>query len=119
MVPFMGKEDEISDLLFEIGVKRKVARVLASFVKTPAVTFREIGQDTGLSQPDVVTVMNYLKKQGWIRSLQNKPISRGRPVKIYELAKPMTEIMNAIEKEEIKKAHNQLQLIQKLRDCIR
>jgi predicted transcriptional regulator len=118
MVIFTGKEEEVADLLSDIGIKRNVARVLAFFTKTPVVTFRAIGRDTGLRQPEVVSVMQYLRKQGWIRNLQNKAGRRGRPVKIYELAKPITEIMNGIEKEKIKEVNDQLQLIQKLRNYV-
>jgi predicted transcriptional regulator len=66
----------------------------------------------------VASVKHYLKKQGWIKSQDNKAKSKGRPVKIYALAKPIPEIVNSIEKEKIKKANDQLQLIQKLRNCV-
>jgi predicted transcriptional regulator len=62
--------------------------------------------------------MQYLKKQGWIKSQENKAKSKRGPVKIYELAKPITEIINSIEKEKIKEANDQLQLIQKLRNYV-
>ena len=62
--------------------------------------------------------MQYLKKWGWIKSQENKAKSKGRPGNIYELAKPIAEIVNGIEKEKIKKANDQLQLIQKLRNYV-
>ena len=40
-------------------------------------------------------------------------------MRIYELAIPMTEIMNSIEKEKKSEARDQLALIRKLRDHIR
>jgi len=43
--------------------------------------------------------------------------SKGRPVKIYELAKLITEILDSIEKK--KEANNQLAHIQKLRNYLR
>jgi predicted transcriptional regulator len=54
--------------------------------------------------------------QGWIRSRESKAESKGRPVKIYELVKPITEIMEGIEKKKMKEATDQLAKIQKLRD---
>jgi predicted transcriptional regulator len=39
-------------------------------------------------------------------------------VKIYELAKPIPEIVNGIEKEKIKEANDQLQRIRKLRNYV-
>jgi predicted transcriptional regulator len=115
---FAGKEEELENLLFEIGIKRNVAKVLAFLTKTPMVTSRTIGQSTDLRKPEVAVVMQYLKKQGWIKSQENKAKSKRGPVKIYELAKPITEIINSIEKEKIKEANDQLQLIQKLRNYV-
>jgi len=112
-----GKEEELVNLLFGIGIKRNVAKVLTILTKTPMITSRTIGQGTDLRQTEVAIVMHYLKKQGWIKSQEDKVRSKGRPVRIYELAKPIPEIVNGIEKEKIKKANDQLQLIQKLRNC--
>jgi predicted transcriptional regulator len=62
--------------------------------------------------------MRYLMEHGWITSRESKAESKGRPVKIYELAKPINDIMDSIEKEKKKEANHQLQLIQKLRNYI-
>jgi predicted transcriptional regulator len=115
---FAEKEEELVNLLFELGIKRNVAKVLVFLAKTQTVTSRAIKRGTDLRRLEVATVMQYLKKQGWIRSQKNKAKSKGRPVKIYELAKPIAEIVNGIEKEKIKEANDQLQLIQKLRNCV-
>jgi len=112
------KEEELVNLLFGIGIKRNVAKVLVFLTKTPMVTSRAIDRGTDLRHLEVATVMQYLKKQGWIRSQENKARSKGRPVKIYELAKPIPEIVSGIEQEKIKEANDQLQLIQKLRNYV-
>ena len=115
---FAEKEGELVNLLFGLGIKRNVAKVLVFLAKTPMVTSREIVRGTDLRHLEVVTVMQDLKKQGWIKSQENKATDKGRPGKIYELAKPIAEIVNSIEKEKIKKTNDQLQLIQKLRNCV-
>jgi predicted transcriptional regulator len=112
------KEKELVNLLFGIGIKRNVAKVLVFLAKTPTVTSRAIDRGTDLRHLEVATVMQYLKKQGWIKSQKNKAMSKGRPVTIYELAKPIPEIVNGIEKEKIKEANDQLQRIQKLRNYV-
>ena len=112
------KEEELVNLLFEIGIKRNVAKVLVFLTKTPMVTSRAIDRGTNLRHLEVATVMQYLKKQGWIKSQEDKVRRKGRPVKIYELAKPIPEIVSGIEKEKIKEANDQLQLIQKLRNYL-
>jgi len=112
------KEEEYVNLLFGIGIKRNVAKVLVLLAKTPTVTSRAIDRGTDLRHLQVATVIQYLKKQGWIRSQENKARSKGRPGKIYELAKPIPEIVSSIEKEKIKEANDQLQRIQKLRNYV-
>jgi predicted transcriptional regulator len=63
--------------------------------------------------------MHYLMDQGWITCRESKAENKGRPVKIYKLAKPIADIMDSIEKETENKAKNQLALIRKLRNFIR
>jgi predicted transcriptional regulator len=112
------KEEELVNLLFGIGIKRNVAKVLVFLAKTPTVTSRAIDRGTDLRHLEVATVIQYLKKRGWIKSQENKARSKGRPGKIYELAKPIPEIVSSIEKEKIKEANDQLQRIQKLRNYV-
>ena len=115
---FTEKEEEFVNLLIEIGTKRNVAKVLVFLANTPEATSRAIERGTDLRQPEVSIAMRYLMEQGWIKSRESKAESKGRPVKIYELAKPITEIMDGIEKGKKKEANYQLQMIQKLRDYI-
>jgi len=116
---FTEKEEEFANLLIEIGTKRNVAKVLVFLANIPEATSHEIERGTDLRQPEVSIAMWYLMEQGWIKSRESKAESKGRPVKIYELAKPITEILDSIEKKKEKEANNQLAHIQKLRDCLR
>ena len=54
--------------------------------------------------------MQYLMDRDWIVSRESKHDGQGRPVKIYKLAKPMTDIMDSIEKEIENKSNNQSDL---------
>ncbi|MCX5841105.1 MAG: ArsR family transcriptional regulator [Deltaproteobacteria bacterium] len=116
---FTEKEEEFVNLLIEIGTKTNVAKVLVFLANTPEAMSHAIERGTDLRQPEVSLAMRCLMKQGWIKIRENKAKSKGRPVKIYELVKPITDIMDSIEKEKKKEANHQLQLIQKLRNHIR
>jgi predicted transcriptional regulator len=116
---FTEKEEEFTNLLTEIGTKRNVARVLVFLAKIPEATSREIERGADLRQPEVSIATWYLMERGWIRSRENKPESKGRPVKIYKLTKPITEILDSIEKEKEKDAINQSALFRKLEDYLR
>jgi len=99
VIYFTEKEEELVNLLFETGIKRNVAKVLVFLAKTPTGTSRVIEQGTDRRQSEVATVMQCLRKEGWIRNQGNKATSKGRPAKIYELVKPITEIMNGFEEK--------------------
>ena len=116
---FTKKEEEFANLLTETGTKKTIAKVLVFLANTPEATSREIERGTDLRQPEVSLAMRYLKEQGWISSRESKAESKGRPVKIYKLSRPVNKIMDNIEKEKKAEANNQLAMIQKVRDYIR
>jgi predicted transcriptional regulator len=115
---FTEKEEEFTSLLMGLGLKRNVAKVLVYLANTRESTSRDIERGTDLRQPEVSIAMRYLTECAWIKARESKTESKGRPVKIYELARPIGEIMDSIEKDKKREAKTQLDLIQKLRDHI-
>jgi predicted transcriptional regulator len=116
---FTEKEEEFANLLIKIGTQKNIAKVLVFLAKTPETTSHAIERDTGLRQPEVSIAIKYMTSQGWIRSRESEGESKGRPTKIYELAKPLHEIMNCFEEKKKTEAGDQLALVQKLREHIR
>lgn len=112
---FTEEDEEFSNLLTEIGLKRNVAKVLIYLAMTEEATSREIERSTDLRQPEVSIAMRTLKENEWIESRESKAESKGRPVKIYRLSKPITEIMDIIEINKREEVENQLKLIQEIR----
>lgn len=115
---FTEKEEEFANLLIEIGTKKNVAKVLVFLSSTPEATSRAIERGTDMRQPEISIAMKYLMDQGWIKSRESPSENKGRPMKVYELAKTITVIMDCIEKEKKNKANNQLALVRKLRDYL-
>ncbi|MBP2145862.1 putative transcriptional regulator [Methanofollis sp. W23] len=115
---FTQKEEEFATLLIDIGIKRNVAKVLVYLANTDEATSREIERGTDLRQPEVSIAMRYLKEKKWINTRESKAESKGRPVKIYSLSKPINEIIDIIEKNKRKEVDNQLALIEKARGLI-
>src|SRR5512133_1545203 len=91
---FTEKEEEFANLLVEIGTKRNVAKVLVFLANTPEATSHTIERGTDLRQPEISIAMRFLQDQNWITSRESRAESKGRPVKIYGLAKPIHEIMD-------------------------
>ena len=113
---FTEKEEEFANLLIEIGTKKNIAKVLVFLANAPEATSRDIERGTDLRQSEVSTAMSYLLGRNWISNRECKSESKGRPIKIYELAKPIAQIIDTIEKEKKMEAKSQLVLIQNLRN---
>lgn len=116
---FTEKEEAFVNLLIETGTKKNVAKLLVFLANVPEATSRSIERGTDLRQPEVSVAMKYLAHQGWIKERKKSFENKGRPMKVYELAVPMTKIMSFIEEEKKKEAKNQLALVGKLREYIR
>lgn len=113
---FTDKEEEFANLLIKIGTKKNIAKVLVFLAKTPQATSRAIERGTDMRQPEISIAMKYLMDQGWIRSRECSGDRKGRPIKIYDLAKSIHEIMDCIENAKKNEANNTLALVQKLRE---
>jgi predicted transcriptional regulator len=111
---FSDKEEEFAKLLIEIGTKRNVALVLVFLANTPEATSREIERSTDLRQPEVSVAMHQLLQRGWVNHRERSHASKGRPLKIYTLAKPFADIISVIEEEKKHEANMKIQLTKKL-----
>jgi predicted transcriptional regulator len=116
---FTDKEEEVVDLLIEVGIAKNIAKVLVFLANTPEATSRAIERGIDMNQPEVSVAMQTLMGQGWVKSRDGSPDSKGkrkgRPMKIYELAKPINDIISCIEDEKKTHAMNQIALLKKVR----
>ena len=115
---FTQDEEDLANLLIRIGLKRNVARVLVYLAHNPEATSREIERGTDLRQPEVSLAMASMIDQGWVSNREIKAENKGRPVKIYRLSRPISEITDALEREKREQANSQLSLIQQIRSYI-
>jgi predicted transcriptional regulator len=115
---FTDKEEELADLLIEIGIRKNVATVLVFLINKPEASSREIERGIDLRQPEVSNAMKYMKGQGWIKSREIPSEKKGRPVKLYSLRIPVREIMSDLEKAKKEEVKNQLARIRKMRDYL-
>jgi predicted transcriptional regulator len=118
VIYFTDKEEEFVNLLIEIGTRKNVAKILVFLANTPKASARVIERGVDMRQPEVSVAMTFLTDLGWIKNRENSSESKGRPMKIYELAKPMNEIIEIIENDKKTEAKKQLALVQKLRAYI-
>lgn len=115
---FTEREEEIVDILARLGIKKNIAKVVVYLSGVTEATSRMIERVTDLRQPEVSNTMRYLKENNWIEVREKKSESKGRPVKIYRLSKPINEITDKIEGETKLQTQVKLDLLQTLRDTI-
>ena len=115
---FTDKEEEFANLLVEIGTKKNVAKVLVFLASTPEATSRAIERGADMRQPEISMAIKYLMGQGWIKSHESPSENKGRPMKVYELAISIAEIVKCIEKEKKIETNNQLARVKKIRDYL-
>jgi predicted transcriptional regulator len=115
---FTDHEEEFVNLLIEIGMRRTVAKVLVFLANIDEATSRDIERGTDLRQPEVSIAMNYMYERDWLKSRESIAMSKGRPVKIYTLSKPIAKIMDNVEQEKKEEARKRLELVKKLREYI-
>jgi predicted transcriptional regulator len=115
IIYFTEKEEEFTNLLIETGTKKTIAKILVFLVKTPEATSRKIERGTDLRQPEVSLALRYMTKQGWISNREDPSTNKGRPMKIYKLAKTINEIIDFIINEKKIETNNRLALVKKLR----
>jgi len=96
---FTEKEEEFADLLVAIGTRGTVAKVLVFLANVPEATSRAIERGTDLRQPEVSIAMRHLLGKDWVTSRECRGERKGRPLKIYCLAKSIDAIMDCIERE--------------------
>ena len=115
VVYFSAEEEEFANLLVGIGLRRNIAKVLVFLAKHPEATSRAVERGAAMRQPEVSLIMRALIGHGWITSRETRFENRGRPVYVYGLAKPITEIMDFIEMEKVRETAEQLAMIRQLR----
>jgi predicted transcriptional regulator len=73
----------------------------------------EIGSE--LRQPDVSIAMRELKNLGWKDERKVQKEGKGRSMKIYKLAVPMSEIVVHLEKQTMQESQRLVENIEKLK----
>jgi predicted transcriptional regulator len=113
---FTEKEEEFANLLVQTGMNKNVAKVLVFLANTKEATSRSIERGTDMRQPEVSLAVKYLMDQDWIRIHEKKSEGRGRSTKVYDLAKPISEIVNKFEDERKEEINKHLVIIKKLKN---
>ncbi len=103
-------------VLIELGLKRNVARVVAYLRDGKEATSRNLEIGADLRQPEVSITMRELLEMEWVEVRQDKKPGKGRPYNIYELKKPIGDIIEELEQKKLEENKEILESIQRLKE---
>ncbi len=110
------KNEEISDVLISLGMRRPIARVLSYLKNGNEVSTIELERGTGLRQPEVSIAMKELNERGWISEREEKKPGKGRPNKVYSLKVGFNKIIDQLERQERKAVDEARLRIERLKE---
>jgi predicted transcriptional regulator len=93
---FSAGDEEIADVFRDIGLKRSSARVLTLLIKDVDLTSREIEKAVDLRQPEVSIAITDLMKRRWVTTVHQMTENKGRPMKVYHIARTLDEILDEL-----------------------
>ncbi|NLV28375.1 MAG: hypothetical protein GXY48_14650 [Methanomicrobiales archaeon] len=115
---FSAGDEEIADLFWDIGLKRNVARVLTLLIKDVDMTSREIERVVDLRQPEVSIAITDLMKKKWIHIVHQITENKGRPMKVYHLAKSLDDILDELKESIVGSYEKKFMEIERVRELL-
>jgi len=112
---FDDNDLEFIDILRNLNLSRNVASTLAYLSNVDEATSKDLELGSQLRQPEVSIAMRELRTFGWLGEREVKKEGKGRPMKVYKLAVPMSEIVEYLEKQTKEDTHRILENIGKLK----
>jgi len=85
-----------------LGLKINQIKVIYSIHLKKNITQREIEKIADLRQPEVSLALNQLHEKGFVKQHSEVQNSKGRPIAIYQLKRPIYEIFMEIKKQKEK-----------------
>ncbi|MFW6196190.1 MAG: helix-turn-helix domain-containing protein [Thermoplasmatota archaeon] len=99
-------EKELIDRLMKTGLKKNTAKTLLYLAEKDEAKSREIESHTTLRQPEISVAVRELRDRKWISKREINKEGRGRPQHSYKLKKPLRQIMNEIQENEMDKVRD-------------
>ena len=96
-------DEEAVQLFTKLGMSNNLAKTLLYVSQVGECKSTEVIKGAGLRQPAVSTAMQELRERGWvdIQSFRRKKC-KGRPVHMYKLTIPLSQVVEEIEQEKTK-----------------
>jgi len=110
--------NEMVDLLTDLGMDHKLAKVLAHLSQVEESKSTDIERECELRQPEVSLATKDLRARGWVVADERRQGGKGRPVHYYRLELPLPEIMRQVEAQKLEEIGGELQKIERLKALV-
>lgn len=118
-LPKIPKEnDEIVDLLVDMGVSKKTAKTLTYLSTVDESISRSIEENTKLRQPEVSTALKELRGRGWIEKEDIRKEGKGRPIHSYRMVVPFDRAVKTLVKEKKSEIADMQNTIKRLKELV-
>ncbi|MDD1724182.1 MAG: hypothetical protein LUQ07_03530 [Methanospirillum sp.] len=116
---FSTGDEEIAELFSDIGLKINSARVLVLLLRDTDFTSRDMERMCDLRQPEVSIALTDLIKKRWVQVVRQISENKGRPIKIYHLARSLDDILEELKKVIIGEYEEKIQEIEHIREILK
>ncbi|KAA0007654.1 MAG: ArsR family transcriptional regulator [Thermoplasmata archaeon] len=100
-----GSDEKIVELFMELGMPKNLAKTLLYVSQVEECKSADVERGANLRQPEVSIAMQELRRRGWATKRDVKKKGKGRPVHVYRLTTPLSEIIKQLEEEKMKEVN--------------
>lgn len=111
-------DDKVVKLFTELGVPKNLAKTLLYISQVEECRSADVERGANLRQPEVSVAMQELRRRGWATKRDLKKRGKGRPVHIYRLTTPLSQIIKELEEEKMKEMDNIRESLNELKELI-
>ena len=116
---FDDKDEAVITRLVDLGMHNHMAMSLLYLSQIDECCSCDLERGLNLRQPLVSVAMKGLREKGWVEKKEVKKDSgKGRPVHVYRLSMPFTDIVDSLIQEKLFQIEDQKNNIDELRTAI-
>jgi len=115
----LDENDEKAVKIFtDLGMPKNLAKTLLYISQVEECRSADVERGANLRQPEVSIAMQELRKRGWATKRDLKKKGKGRPVHIYKLTTPLSQIIKEIEEEKMREVNNIKENLDELKELL-
>ncbi|HHH79953.1 MAG TPA: ArsR family transcriptional regulator [Thermoplasmatales archaeon] len=111
-------DDKVVQIFTDLGMPKNLAKTLLYISQVDECRSAEVERGANLRQPEVSVAMQELRKRGWATKRDVKKKGKGRPVHVYKLTTPLSQIIRELEEEKMKEVNSIKESLEELKSML-